>query len=741
MKTKVFENRLLFEEIKLSAKKMKEPENFMVFRLFVLFTILTAIVAVLFAREWPSQTPVLLLGTCAGFISSWYTRARKNVFLKIVISILMLYALRAFFRELTMSVYEPAIPVTNLLLWLQLLHSFDLPTRRDLNYSVVVSIVLITAGAFISRSDQYVVFLFVFLVFIVITLYLSSLSYTMLMGSGKTFRVPPRAFQAAFAVLLLAFAPGYLLFVAVPRADQLEVRMYSLEHLRLFDLTQRNLNSGGLTESEIRGRSNLRSLNSSNNTTGYFGFASVMDLNHRGKLSDEIVMKVKCSYNVYYKGVVFTDYTGSAWNAKQEPSHTYEYADPPVIIPAVRAGKKRVVQIFSIERDLPNIVYGANDVSELYIPGGTVYADSNKTIIAPYFLESGMVYTCVSYLPTEESLGDLERFEENSDVFQLPYEKITPRLREFARSFDDHTSDKGRRNYYLADKICRHLQNSYAYDLEVEKFPEDSEFVDYFLFETKRGFCEHFATSMVILCRLNGIPARLVTGFLPGEYNFLTGTYEVKESHAHAWVEVHDNTKGWILYDPTPGYNANPGAHMDDGRQSAASKWVSDAMSRLFHNLDKFFLKLSGGRNDLRINWSSSFWGYVFIFGFLIVVVLLNKYAGLIRLPQLRLHLQRSPYRRIRLELPRSSKAVVKKFLQLEAALERKFGKRDFSVTPGEYMGSLALPDSLRELLDRYLALYHRARFGDGDVGVSAVQEGNRIFDEIRKRLRTDLKS
>lgn len=74
---------------------------------------------------------------------------------------------------------------------------------------------------------------------------------------------------------------------------------------------------------------------------------------------------------------------------------------------------------------------------------------------------------------------------------------------------------------------------------------------DEFLFDTRQGFCEHFASAFVILARAAGLPARIVTGYQGGEFNPLDGTLVVRQSDAHAWTEVWLEGRGWVRVDPT----------------------------------------------------------------------------------------------------------------------------------------------------------------------------------------------
>jgi hypothetical protein len=74
-----------------------------------------------------------------------------------------------------------------------------------------------------------------------------------------------------------------------------------------------------------------------------------------------------------------------------------------------------------------------------------------------------------------------------------------------------------------------------------------------FLFNVREGHCEYFSTAMAVMVRTLGMPARVVNGFLPGEYNAAAGAYTVRQSDAHSWVEVYfPETDSWITFDPTP---------------------------------------------------------------------------------------------------------------------------------------------------------------------------------------------
>ena len=93
------------------------------------------------------------------------------------------------------------------------------------------------------------------------------------------------------------------------------------------------------------------------------------------------------------------------------------------------------------------------------------------------------------------------------------------------------------------------FRNDFFYTLAPPELGRDS--VDDFLFETRRGFCQHFASSYTFLMRAAGIPARVVTGYQGGYFNTLGNYLLVRQSDAHAWAEVWLNGQGWVRVDPT----------------------------------------------------------------------------------------------------------------------------------------------------------------------------------------------
>ncbi len=92
-------------------------------------------------------------------------------------------------------------------------------------------------------------------------------------------------------------------------------------------------------------------------------------------------------------------------------------------------------------------------------------------------------------------------------------------------------------------------RNGFVYTLEPPALGRDS--VDEFLFATRQGYCEHYASAFVFVLRALAIPARVVTGYQGGEINPVDGIFTVRQADAHAWAEVWTAERGWVRVDPT----------------------------------------------------------------------------------------------------------------------------------------------------------------------------------------------
>ncbi len=136
----------------------------------------------------------------------------------------------------------------------------------------------------------------------------------------------------------------------------------------------------------------------------------------------------------------------------------------------------------------------------------------------------------------------------SDNYLQLPPD-ITPRTRDLARDIVEAAGAET--PYQQAQAITDWLRANIVYDQGIDAPPQDVEPVDYLLFNSRRGYCNYYASAEVILLRVLGIPARMAAGMAQGELDIRTNVYHVLEQNAHAWPEVYFPRYGWIEFEPT----------------------------------------------------------------------------------------------------------------------------------------------------------------------------------------------
>ena len=220
----------------------------------------------------------------------------------------------------------------------------------------------------------------------------------------------------------------------------------------------------------------------------------------------------------------------------------------------------------SIARSLPqDLVLTSLTYEDLPVEGNRIIkaAVERKDPITPHIVshrfhdrirEDG-AYSMVSYVSTadDEDLrkaGTVYPSLVSDHYLQLPAE-LPSRIRELAAELtrDAETPlDK-------VSAIEEYLRGqTFTYEQNIEAPPMGADGVDHFLFETKTGYSDYFASSMAVMLRSAGVPARLAAGYAPGEYDPEAGVRAVRDSDSHAWVQVYFPRYGWIDFEPTPSW-------------------------------------------------------------------------------------------------------------------------------------------------------------------------------------------
>jgi transglutaminase-like putative cysteine protease len=285
--------------------------------------------------------------------------------------------------------------------------------------------------------------------------------------------------------------------------------------------------------------------------SGSTGLSNSMTPGSIGKLieSREIAFRAKfeadppSSEQLYWRGPVFGTFNGRTWTALTRRS-----VDPaPLTIEAER--HSLVEYTITLEPHQRDWLFALEAPAGL--PQSTEFSPRltpEMELLAGDLVRERVRYTMRSYLGFR--LGRNADPLELQDWLALPA-SFNPRTREFAAALQQRVTATGDdRDLRLVRATLDHFRSGgYEYTLTPPRLGRNS--VDEFLFDTKRGFCEHYSSAFVVLMRSLGIPARVVTGYQGGELNPIDGFITVRQSDAHAWSEVWLTGRGWVRVDPT----------------------------------------------------------------------------------------------------------------------------------------------------------------------------------------------
>ncbi|MBI3918118.1 MAG: DUF3488 domain-containing transglutaminase family protein [Betaproteobacteria bacterium] len=254
-------------------------------------------------------------------------------------------------------------------------------------------------------------------------------------------------------------------------------------------------------------------------------------------LSDAVAFRVEFKEqappprDLYWRGPVMWDFDGYSWSAPP-----YQYASQlryDAQLPAIE---------YSVTLEPHNDRWLlALDLPARVPPGAIPTSDFQLRSAAP--VTTRVRYDMQSFLKVE--FGRAESRQAMRRALRLPA-GFNPRTAEFARALrKKFADDRALMNAVLA----MFRDEAYFYTLSPPQLGDHP--VDDFLFGTRRGFCEYYASAFAVLMRAAGIPARIVTGYLGGELNPLGNYMIVRQSDAHAWTEVWFPDAGWVRVDPT----------------------------------------------------------------------------------------------------------------------------------------------------------------------------------------------
>ncbi|MBK5281178.1 MAG: DUF3488 domain-containing protein [Nitrospiraceae bacterium] len=328
------------------------------------------------------------------------------------------------------------------------------------------------------------------------------------------------------------------------------------------------------------------------------GFSDRVDLGTIGsvKQDPQIVMRVELPDHptiekdrLYLRGLAYDQYNGQSWSHSGTRRRSLSLVADGTFL--ARPGGSRplggrsgtIRQDILLEK-LDTAVLFAVTFAEL-VNGEflTVQADAMGGLHLPFPPSSRIRYSVTSQVPQvveNERTASVLAYPDSIRSHYLQVPLGSQLVAELAHRVIQQTTTP----FGQTLAIQQHLLENYRYSLEADTATL-SHPLEEFLFTRKAGYCEHYATAMVVMLRTVGIPARLVTGFLATEWNEYGGYFTVRQRDAHAWVEVYFPQSGWVTMDPTPTVSATV----------ATSRWES--LSRLGESVrlqwDRLFVRYS----------------------------------------------------------------------------------------------------------------------------------------------------
>ncbi len=598
----------------MQAMPAAEVEDSILLRALVLALVVMGIVATDVAAETQFSFWAVPLSIGGGFWS-WYSRRKPNVPVKFCIAIGMLVALGAFFGRLVGELNDTRLGLAELLIQLQILHSFDMPRRKDLGYSIVIGLILLGVAATISQT---LTFAPVLLLFLAIALPVLVLDYRSRLGIKIPSPVPNRqsprpnlqSWKRLGILFLVIIGLGLTIFAFLPRFPGYQLRTFPVSSPIQVkgNFTGRNIINPGYVR---RGRNNNSGGENGSgtgqggagepgklNNTFYYGFNSQINQNLRGEMTPKVVMRVRSQAEGFWRVLAFDRYTGKGWEISRNeqvftlkrPRWSYQFF---LSRPPISGRTQEVVQTYSIVSDLPNLLPAMAYPKEIYFPTEEIAVDTEGGVRSPVELIDGVTYTVISEVPYRDRtlLGTAStNYPKNirNYYLQLP-PQVAERVRQHTQAILDKynqqrvgKSEKALDSAYeKALYLAQYLKQNYAIPdnpFDLPYLDKNEDLVEAFLFKHKGGYPDHFSTVLTVMLRSIGIPARLVAGFAPGEFNPFTGMYIVRNTDAYAMTEVYFPKYGWFAFDPIPGHPLIPPSIEENqtfGALRSFWKWVA----------------------------------------------------------------------------------------------------------------------------------------------------------------------
>ena len=608
--------------------------------------------------------PVMLipaLGLIPGYVRLWKDMPPAQ---KWLVSSLSISALFFFAFDALIMTGDLFIAVAHLTILFQAIKSFDLKEPWDHLQVYFMSLLQLIIASELTRS---IVFGVVFIIFLIALVTAMVISHFLKEGTFRKIRLK---LPVAVISILTLLTTG-MFFISAPRVK------------------------GGIV-----GKSRMTGIKTA-------GFSEKVDFGSFGevKLDPTVILRVeipeKAPAQLYWRGMTLNYFDGISWlDTIKKRDRVSKYENIFVILPV--SLDNAIVQKIFIEPIDSDVIFGLGSIAGIEIDLRAMFTDGAGAVFATEKSPKRLAYTAYSVL--EEQLAS----DNISDYLQFPsdFKKIG--------ELTDEITKNSNTVIEKASKIENYLKTNYRYSLKTSPPAAGINPIENFLFNSKAGYCEHYATAMALMLRHAGIPSRIVTGFAGGEKNKYGGYIIVRQSDAHSWVEAVIDGR-WKRFDPTPPapqpkMPSLPSLYID----SLRLKWYryvvnfsSSDQKNLISYISMPFVKIPK-MPEIRIDGIKAVFYILLIASSIAITIFLLS----------RIKIRRYGF-------------VTADYLRFRRYLKRKGAKITASSTPSD-IAKEASKLGMAEKASEFIRLYETARFGGKELSIDEKER----YKSMNKNLR-----
>jgi len=307
---------------------------------------------------------------------------------------------------------------------------------------------------------------------------------------------------------------------------------------------------------------------------------------------------------LYWRAIVMEDFDGTSWRSKAERG---EYFNRQFKENASYSTKgNRVSYQVIVSPTYQKWLFGLDvaRVNQMETKGLDIIQRNNYTVYSKDPITQTSSYAVTSYTQSPMAINITDSsYDKNISIPKASNPKLVEKAEALRIQYPDNKE-------LIKQVLATFNKESYRYTLKPPSLTNNS--LDEFYFETKAGFCAHYASSFTFMMRAAGIPARMVTGYMGGEYNPQGGYYSIYQRDAHAWSEVWLRGEGWVRVDPTAAINPERVERgFSDNLLSEQADYSNEAFSLLRMSKDAWFInQLRLQLEALDYNWTRWVIGY-----------------------------------------------------------------------------------------------------------------------------------